>query len=66
MSDRFLVEANRRVVGIAVKVPGGFRFFSSDDKYRSLDNQTFPRARTINACVAEVTRVIDEHASAAQ
>lgn len=66
MSDRFVVEADRRIVGIAVKVPGGFQFFCSDENYRSLENQTFPRARVINACVAGISRTIADQGSAVQ
>jgi hypothetical protein len=27
MSDRFVVETERQVVGVAVRSPGGFKFF---------------------------------------
>jgi hypothetical protein len=30
LDDRFLIEADGRVVGVAVRVRGGFMFFSSD------------------------------------
>lgn len=47
-TQRFAVEFDRRVVGIAVRVPGGFVFFSSDDDFQELDGKLFPRARTIS------------------
>lgn len=47
MSDCFVVEANRRVVGIAVRVDGGFRFFSSDPDFQQLEGQTFRRFRSV-------------------
>src|SRR5579875_440966 len=56
MSNRFVVEANRRVVGIAVRVAGGFRFFSSDPDYAGLEAQTFPRARAISRRIAAIAR----------
>ena len=42
MSDRFVVEADRRVVGVAVRVPGGFKFFSSDPHYLALEGKLVP------------------------
>jgi len=46
-SQRFSVEFDRRTVGIAVRVPGGFMFFSSSDRFDELDGRLFPRARAI-------------------
>lgn len=46
-TQRFAVEFDRRVVGIAVRVPGGFMFFASDDDFDGMDGQVFPRARAI-------------------
>lgn len=56
MSDRFVVEADRRVVGVAVRSPGGFRFFSSDAAYARLEGRTFARARTLANSVARIAR----------
>ena len=46
-TQRFAVEFDRRVVGIAVRVPGGFMFFASNDDFEPLDGELFPRARAI-------------------
>jgi len=46
-SQRFAVEFDRRTVGIAVRVPGGFMFFSSNDDFDGLDGRLFPRARAL-------------------
>jgi hypothetical protein len=46
-SQRFLVEFDRRAVGVAVRVPGGFMFFSSNDDFDALDGRLFPRARAL-------------------
>ena len=54
--DRFVVEAERRVVGIAVRVPGGFRFVASDPDFRSVDRKVFRRARLLVSRVAERAR----------
>lgn len=47
MTDHFVIEADRTVVGVAVRVPGGFQFFSSDKDFRSLEGKVFRRARGI-------------------
>ena len=52
MSDRFVVESDRRVVGIAVRVPGGYQFFCSNPDFRGLEGTVFPRARSIERVVA--------------
>jgi len=54
--DRFVVEADRKVVGIAVKDRGGFRFFASDKDYQDLDQALFPRARTLANKVTQLSR----------
>jgi len=54
--DRFVVEADRKVVGIALRVPGGFRFFCSDPDFRSLESRIFRRARKLVSRVAEFAR----------
>ncbi|MCC2981194.1 hypothetical protein [Sphingomonas sp. IC4-52] len=55
--DRFLVEADRRPVGVAVRVPGGFRFFSSDPEFRAMDSKIFPRARALTSRVQQLARM---------
>jgi len=54
MSDRFAVEAGRRVVGVAVRTPGGFRFFSSDPDFFILEGRVFPRRRALVQSAAEI------------
>lgn len=58
MSERFVVEADRKVVGVAVRAPGGFKFFSSDAAYLPLEGRTFSRARVLAASVAKITRAL--------
>jgi hypothetical protein len=66
-SDHFVVEADRRVVGLAVRVPGGFKFFCSDTDFLSIDGQVFPRIGAINRRIAQinqarqVTPAVDRH-----
>lgn len=55
-TQRFAVEFDRRVVGIAVRVPGGFMFFASDDDFEQLDGEIFPRARTIVRRLEQVSK----------
>ena len=45
--QRFAVEFDRRTVGIAVRVAGGFIFYASDSRFDELDGRVFRRARTI-------------------
>jgi hypothetical protein len=53
-SQRFAVEFDRRVVGVAVRVPGGFMFYSSDSDFDELEGRLFRRARTMSGAVAEL------------
>ena len=46
-NQRFAVEFDRRTVGIAVRVSGGFMFYASDKRFEELDGRTFRRARAI-------------------
>jgi hypothetical protein len=55
-TQRFAVEFDRRVVGIAVRVPGGFMFFASDDDFEQLDGELFPRARAIARRIEKVSK----------
>lgn len=55
VTQRFTVEFDRRTVGIAVRVPGGFIFYASDDRFEAVDGQMFPRARAIER---ELRRVV--------
>jgi hypothetical protein len=45
--QRFAVELKRRTVGIAVRLGGGFVFYSSDRDFEEMDGRTFRRARAI-------------------
>ena len=64
MSDRFVVEADRRVVGLAVRVPGGFRFFASDPEFTSLEAKTFKHARSVAQRAAQFARSLGRQGSA--
>jgi hypothetical protein len=54
-AERFAVEADRKVVGVAVRDRGGFRFFASDCAYKELDRAIFPRARTLANTVTRLS-----------
>lgn len=56
ISQRFAVEFDRRTVGIAVRVPGGFMFYASDDRFDEMDGRLFRRARAIERELTKVTR----------
>ena len=56
ITQRFAVEFNRRTVGIAVRMAGGFRFYASDRRFNSMDKQLFPRVRAIERALTKVAR----------
>jgi hypothetical protein len=47
ITQRFAVDFDRRTVGVAARVPGGFIFYASDDRFNDMDGRMFPRARAI-------------------
>ena len=47
ITQRFAVEFDRRTVGIAVRVPGGFMFYASADGFDAMDGHLYPRVREI-------------------
>lgn len=53
-SERFAVEFDRRTVGIAVRVPGGFVFYAGNADFDELDGRVFPRARAIESHLKRV------------
>ena len=55
-TQRFAVEFDRRTVGIAVRVPGGFIFYASSDRFDELDGRLFPRARAIERALRKIAR----------
>ena len=56
ITQRFAVEFDRRTVGIAVRVPGGFVFYSSDDRFNEMDGRVFPRARAVERQLKRVAK----------
>lgn len=55
-TQRFTVEFDRRTVGIAVRVPGGFAFYASDGRFEEMDGHTYPRARAIERQLKRVSK----------
>ena len=56
LNQRFVVQLDRRTVGIAVRVPGGFIFYASDDEFDEMDGRIFKRARAIEQQLVKVAR----------
>ena len=54
--QRFVVQLDRRTVGIAVRVPGGLMFYASDDAFDEMDGRTFTRARAIERQLKKVAK----------
>ena len=57
ITQRFAVEFDRRTVGIAVRVPGGFMFYASDRRFDAIDGRLFRRARAIERIVVNAAIV---------
>jgi hypothetical protein len=55
-TQRFAVEFERRTVGIAVRLAGGFVFYASDRTFEEMDGRTFPRARAIERQLRKVAK----------
>ncbi len=55
-TQRFTVEFDRRTVGIAVRVPGGFMFYASNRDYEAMDGRIFARARVIERELKKLAR----------
>lgn len=56
ITQRFAVEFERRTVGVAARVPGGFVFYASDDRFNEMDGRVFPRARVIERQLKKVAK----------
>lgn len=63
ITQRFVVQFDRRTVGIAVRVPGGFIFYASDDEFDEMDGRIFTRARAIERHLKKVAGRQQQHAS---
>ena len=46
-TQSFTIELDRRTVGIAVRAPGGLKFYASDPAFEAMDGRLFPKARAI-------------------
>jgi len=55
-TQRFAVEFDRRTVGIAVRVPGGFMFYSSSDDFHEMDGRLFRRVRALERELRKVAK----------
>jgi hypothetical protein len=57
LPDRFVIEADKKVVGVAVRGSDGFRFFTSHPDFRRLEGKTFRRARALVRRVQELAAI---------
>jgi hypothetical protein len=57
LSDRFVIEADKSVVGVAVRSSDGFRFFTSHPDFKRLEGKTFRRARALVRRVQELAAI---------
>jgi len=56
INQSFVVQLDRRTVGIAVRAAGGFIFYASDDDFDEMDGRIFKRARSIERQLVKVAR----------
>ena len=56
MSERFVVEADRKVVGVAVRCAGGYRFYASEDGFFQLENRQFASVRALTSAAGRLAR----------
>jgi len=49
-----IIDNDGKVVGAAVRVRGGFMFFSCDPDFNELEARVFRRAEMITRCVTEI------------
>jgi len=54
MANAFVIEHRNLTAGIAVRERGGFRFYSSDALFVTIDTQRFRRLREIDLAVKRV------------
>ena len=54
MDEGLIIETDGRVVGVAVRVRGGFMFFSSDPDLKILEATVFRRVEMITQRVTEI------------
>ena len=66
ITQRFAVEFDRRTVGVAARVAGGFMFYASDDRFNEMDGCVFPRARVIERQLKKVAKRAARKAQAFQ
>lgn len=64
--QRFAVEFDHRTVGIAVRVSGGFIFYSCQDEFAAMDGRIYPRARQLERQLEKLHRRDGRSASAAR
>ena len=64
--QRFAVEYDHRTVGIAVRIPGGFIFYASDDEFDAIDGRIFPRVRTLERHLKKIGKSPARQAREAQ
>ena len=56
LAQCFAIEDRRRTVGLACRVPNGFRFFAAEQPYFALEGMVFPRVRAVEKEVRQLSR----------
>ena len=66
MLDRFVVEADRQVVGIGVRVAGGYQFFTSDPAFQFMEGKVFARAKTLHQRIRQAAKHLRQRTGSAR
>jgi hypothetical protein len=60
VTDAFVIEAQRRAAGVAVRDLRGFRFFAAEEPFFAIDKQLFPHLRAVRRAVEAIDAVLQE------
>jgi hypothetical protein len=56
VADAYVIEAQNRAAGLAVRDRRGFRFFAAEQPFFALDKRLFPSLRAIRHAVETIAR----------
>jgi len=57
MSQAYAIDVHHQTAGVAVGVPGDFKFFSSGPAFDALEGRIFASLRHVNAAASELAVV---------
>lgn len=54
MSQAYAIDVHHQTAGVAVGVPGDFKFFSSGPAFDALEGRTYPSLAQVNRAASEL------------